>query len=68
MVLYCELRSKHWNRDFVLTKQMAAAMGWGLPKWKKARDTLVRLGFIHCIHRGGEGPHDPPIYDWVKGG
>ena len=68
VVLYCELRSKHWNRDFVLTKQMAAAMGWGLPKWKKARDTLVRLGFIHCIHRGGEGPHDPPIYAWVKGG
>src|SRR4029077_9833942 len=25
VVLYCELRAKHWNRDFVLTKQMAAA-------------------------------------------
>jgi hypothetical protein len=66
-LLYCELRCHHWGRDFVLANAMAAAMGWGLPKWKKARDTLVRLGFIRCRHRGGRGPHDPSIYTWAKG-
>jgi hypothetical protein len=67
VVLYCELCSHHWGRDFVLAKEMAAAMGWGLPKWKKARDMLVRLGFICCLRPGGKGPHDPSIYAWAKG-
>ena len=39
-------------------------MGWSLPRWKRARDALVKLGFIRCIHPGGNGPHDPPIYTW----
>ncbi len=63
-LLYCDLRCHHWGRSFVLTKAMAAAMGWSLLKWKRARDTLVRLGFIRCIHAGGKGPHDPPIFTW----
>jgi Bifunctional DNA primase/polymerase, N-terminal/Primase C terminal 1 (PriCT-1) len=66
-LLYCDLRSQHWGRDFVLSKAMAATMRWGVPKWKRARDALLRLGFIHCIHAGGNGPHDPPIYTWAKG-
>jgi hypothetical protein len=63
-LLYCDLRCHHWGRNFVLTKAMAATMGWSLPKWKRARDALVKLGFICCIHPGGNGPHDPPIYTW----
>ena len=66
-LLYCDLRYYHWGRDFVLSKAMAPAMGWGLPKWKSARNVLVRLGFIRCIHPGGNGRHDPPIYNWAKG-
>ena len=63
-LLYSHLRRHHWGRDFVLTKAMAATMGWRLKKWKSARDALVKLGFIRCIHPGGNGPHDPPIYTW----
>jgi primase-like protein len=63
-LLYCDLRSQHWGRDFVLSKAMAAAMRWGLPRWRRTRDALVKLGFIHCIHPRGNGPHDPPIYRW----
>ena len=67
-LLYCDLRCHHWGRSFVLTKAMAAAMGWRLPRWKRARDALVKLGFIRCIHHGGNGPHDPPVYAWELGG
>jgi Primase C terminal 1 (PriCT-1) len=66
-LLYSHLRRQHWGRDFVLSKAMAAAMRWGHPRWKKARDALVALGFIRCIHPGGKGPNDPPIYGWTKG-
>ena len=68
LALYWHLRRFHWGREFVLAKAMAAAMGWGLPKWKEARDALRRLGFIRCIHPGGNGPNDPPVYAWAKGG
>ncbi len=67
LALYLHLSRHHWGREFVLTKSMASAMVWGLRRWKDARDTLVRLGIICCIHPGGRGPHDPPIYNWAKG-
>lgn len=63
-LLYSHLQRHHWGRDFVLAKAMADAMGWRLRKWKAARDALIRLGLIGCIHPGGRGPHDPPIYSW----
>jgi Bifunctional DNA primase/polymerase, N-terminal/Primase C terminal 1 (PriCT-1) len=66
-VLYSHLRRQHWGRNFVLSKAMAGALLWGDPRWKKARDALVKLGFVRCIHPGGRGPHDPPIYGWAKG-
>jgi hypothetical protein len=66
-LLYSHLLRQHWGRDFVLSKPMAASMGWGLPRWRAARDALEKLGFIRCIHPGGRGPHDPPIYGWAKG-
>ena len=53
-LLYSHLRRHHWGRDFLLAKGMAAQMGWRLRKWKSARDDLVRLGIIHCIHPGGQ--------------
>ena len=66
-LLYSKLRRHHWDREFFLAKAMARAMSWGLPKFYRARDTLVALGIIECIHPGGKGPNDPPRYRWGKG-
>jgi Bifunctional DNA primase/polymerase, N-terminal/Primase C terminal 1 (PriCT-1) len=59
------LKRHHWGRDFVLANAMASAIGWRLPRWRNARNILVRLGLIACIHEGGLGPSDPPIYAWA---
>jgi hypothetical protein len=64
-LLYLKLRRHHWGKDFVLANGMATSMGWGLRKWQRARDLLVRLGIIACVHEGGSGPGDPPVYGWV---
>ena len=58
------LKRHHWGHDFVLTKAMALALGWTLPRWRRARDLLVRFSIIACIHEGGMGPNDPPVYAW----
>ena len=60
------LKRHHWGRDFALANAMAAPLGWGTPRWRMARCVLVRLGIIACIHEGGLGPGDPPIYGWVE--
>ena len=60
------LKRHHWGRDFALANAMAAAIGWRLSRWRLARDILVRLGLIACLHEGGMGPNDPPIYSWVE--
>jgi hypothetical protein len=59
------LKRHHWGRDFVLTKAMASALGWTLPRWRRARNVLVRSNVIACIHEGGLGPNDPPVYAWA---
>jgi hypothetical protein len=66
-MLCARLKRHHWGRKFILAKAMAPAMGWGLPRFYRARKTLVALGIIECIHRGGRGPSDPPVYRWGKG-
>ena len=63
-ILLTVLKRHHWGRDFVLSKNMADTFGWGLRRWKPARDVLVRFGIITCIHAGGMGSNDPPIYAW----
>lgn len=65
--LYGKLRRHHWGRDFVLSKPMASAMGWDVRRWRKARDMLAAFGLIVCIHPGGAGRGDPPIYSWAMG-
>jgi Primase C terminal 1 (PriCT-1) len=59
------LKRHHWGRDFVLSNAMAASLGWGLRRWQVARNLLVRLSLIACIHEGGMGPNDPPVYAWA---
>jgi hypothetical protein len=61
------LKRHHWGRDFALANAMAAGMGWRLSRWRDARNALVRLGMIACVHEGGMGPSDPPIYGWADG-
>lgn len=61
------LRRHHWGRTFALAKAFADSLGWSLPAFKKARTVLVQRGLIECIHAGGRGPHDPPMYRFPKG-
>lgn len=56
------LRRYHWGREFALSKSMAESLGWTLPRFKEARTTLAETGLIRCIHAGGRGKHDPPVY------
>jgi hypothetical protein len=57
---------ERWNggRDqFFLAKGTAEALGWTLRTFKSARQIPVG-GWIICVHRGGNGANDPPIYAW----
>jgi len=63
--LVMKLRAAHgwrWGGEFALSKAFAASLGWTLPRFKCARVFLAERGFIECLHPGGGGPHDPPIY------
>jgi bifunctional DNA primase/polymerase-like protein len=47
ILLLIRLERYHGGNDnFILSKTMAASMGWGWPRWYAARDTLERLGVI----------------------
>ncbi|MCO5157488.1 MAG: bifunctional DNA primase/polymerase [Aquamicrobium sp.] len=56
------LRRHHWGRDFVLAKAFAESLGWTLPRFKSARAELLERKLIECVHAGGRGPKDPPLY------
>lgn len=63
--LLMKLRASHGWREggsFALSKAFAASLGWTLPRFRRSRSVLVERGFIQCIHLGGKGPNDPPIY------
>ena len=47
---------------FALSRALAVSLGWTLPRFKKARSFLAEREFIVCLHPGGNGPNDPPIY------
>jgi hypothetical protein len=69
MVLLIMLQRYHGGNDrFVLAKPMAARMRWTLPRWRAAREHLERTELIRCVHRGGRGPTDPPIFGWALKG
>jgi Bifunctional DNA primase/polymerase, N-terminal/Primase C terminal 1 (PriCT-1) len=65
LLLLLTLERYHGGNDrFALAKPMAASMGWSMPRWKAARSALSQAGIIRCLHPGGRGPNDPPIYVW----
>ena len=69
MVLLVLLQRYHGGNDrFALARPMAEKMGWTIPRWRAARSVLTQAGIIRCIHGGGNGPHDPPIYGWALKG
>jgi hypothetical protein len=62
------LRRHHaGTTSFVLSKAMADTLGWTMRAFKAARSVLVDRGDIECVHPGGAGPHDPPVFRF-KGG
>jgi hypothetical protein len=62
------LKRYHWNRNqFALAKETAEKLGWTLVRFRQARKILEDLGIIRCIHPGGKGPNDPPVYCWNPG-
>ena len=66
LTLLMLLRSWHYGRDeFVLANPTHKKIGWTLVKFRTARDRLVEAGKIKCVHPGGRGPEDPPIYAWT---
>jgi hypothetical protein len=56
------LRRHHWGRDFALSMALAEKLEWAPNTLRTARDVLVREQRIECLHPGGRGPNDPPIY------
>lgn len=70
--LLVRLRLIHGNRDtsFILANAIAPKLGLSLHTFRRARDRLVKIRLLECVHLGGrKGPRsDPPLYRWVKGG
>ena len=62
------LMRHHWGREFHLSKAYAASLGWAVNTLRAARDALVERGLIECVHQGGRGPNDPPVYRFTKAG
>ena len=63
------LRAVHGRRnggEFALANAFAESLGWGLTRFRKARDFLTERGFIACTHPGGKGPGDPPRYRLLR--
>jgi hypothetical protein len=59
------LMRHHWGREFHLTKAYAASLGWAINTMRAARDTLLERKLIECVHQGGRGPNDPPVYKFT---
>jgi hypothetical protein len=54
------------REPFFIAKGMATKLGWGLPRFYRARQRLLNDGVIVCVHPGGRRPADPPVYGWGR--
>ena len=61
------LMRNHWGREFYLTKAYAENIGWAINTLRDAREVLLKHRLIECLHAGGRGPNDPPVYRFRKG-
>jgi hypothetical protein len=66
LLLILQIRHGGATADFALANKMAKSMGWTLLRFRSARDRLIDEGLLRRIHRGGQGPHDPPVYALPK--
>ncbi len=69
MILYLRLTVEHGWRggdEFNLANAFAESFEWGLKRFRATRDLLENMGLIECLHRGGLGLHDPPVYRLAK--
>jgi hypothetical protein len=67
LALLLKLKRHHWGRPaFVLARSMAGSLNWDERRFLRARSRLEADGEIHCVHRGGRGPGDPPRFAWPK--
>lgn len=63
--LYAVLQRHHWDRDdFAIANGMAESLGWHVDRLRGARAALLKASVIRCIHEGGKGRNDPPLYAW----
>jgi hypothetical protein len=62
LALLLVLRRFHRDLPFALGKAMAVKMHWTVRRFKAARRTLEESGHVRCIHTGGMGKSDPPLY------
>ena len=64
LALLLTLRRHHNDRpEFILSRAMAKkTLGWTVPRFKAARLRLTVMGYLLCLHEGGGGQGDPPIY------
>jgi len=73
MALLALLRVEHGGRNGAFSISPEALTenevlpGWTKYRYRRARDVLVKLGEILCIHEGGSGPRDPFMYVLAKG-
>lgn len=64
--LYVLLQRHHWDRDdFAIANSFAATLGWHVDRLRGARSALIKESVIRCIHEGGKGRNDPPLYAWT---
>lgn len=64
--LYVLLQRHHWDRDdFAIANSFAATLGWHVDRLRGARSALIKESVIRCIHEGGKGRNDPPLYAWA---
>jgi hypothetical protein len=63
--LLLQIERAHWDRDeFVLAQAFAAVLGWSVRRFLRARDMLLRAGFIFQLTSGGRFKGDAPLFAW----
>lgn len=70
-LLWTMLRGQHQHRDggeFILAKSTSQVFGWTVPKFKRARGTLVEMGLLERTHEGGAGVGDPARFRLTRRG
>jgi len=75
LLLFAQLQLAHGARQTrgeffaVSPAAMSAARiigRWGPGRYRNARQTLIDLGVLSQIRKGGRSPHDPSLFRFVR--